>query len=251
MGMFGAMIIDPVHHDMEPAREYLFVLSEFDPEDPLATITRFYPVNGYANQYMDNPIRVVEDELARFYVMGIGGVLQSPFHVHSTIFKVWPSGILWNEPHYAQTHLIANGDTAIIEAKWSEAGRYLFHVHGIQEERGSMAFLDVLENDSELKSVEQPSNMKGSKSMIPWQEELWYKLEDPQIIKYDDLDSIGATVSTTHVMHADKVSIVKDSWNPKIEESYAPIAIQAKPDTTVTWTNDDAVVHTNRTRKQV
>ena len=30
MGMFGAMIIDPMHHDMKPAREYLFVLSEFD-----------------------------------------------------------------------------------------------------------------------------------------------------------------------------------------------------------------------------
>ncbi len=244
MGMFGAMIIDPVHHTMEPAREYLFVLSEFDPEDPLATITRFYPINGYANQYMDNPIQVVEDELARFYVMGIGGVLQSPFHVHSTIFKVWPSGILWNEPHYAQTHLIANGDTAIIEAKWSEAGRYLFHVHGIQEERGSMAFLDVLENDSNLKSLEQPSNMKGSKSMIPWQENLLYKLEDPQIITYDDLDSAAAKISTEHAMHADKVSIVKDSWNPKITESYSPIAVQVKSGTAVTWTNDDMVVHT-------
>ena len=92
--------------------EYLFVLSEFDPDDPLATFTKFYPINGYANQYMGYPIQVVEGELARFYVMGIGGVLQSPFHVHSTIFKVWPSGILWNEPHYAQTHLIGNGDTA-------------------------------------------------------------------------------------------------------------------------------------------
>ena len=103
--------------------KYLFVLSEFDPDEPLATFTKFYPINGYANQYMDNPIQVVEGETARFYVMGIGGVLQSPFHIHSTIFKVWQSGILWNEPHWAQTHLIGNGDTAIIEAKWEEAGK--------------------------------------------------------------------------------------------------------------------------------
>jgi len=244
MGMFGAMIIDPVHHDMEPAREYLFVLSEFDPEDPLATFTKFYPINGYANQYMDNPIQVVEDELARFYVMGIGGVLQSPFHVHSTIFKVWPSGILWNEPYYAQTHLIGNGDTAIIEAKWSEAGRYLFHVHGIQEERGSMALLDVLENDSMLKPLEQPSNIPGSKSMIPWQEDLLYKLEDPQIITYDDLGSAGEGIPTHNAVSADKVSIVKESWNPEITESYAPIAVKVESGTTVTWTNDDIVIHT-------
>ena len=243
MGMFGAMIIDPVHHKMEPAREYLFVLSEFDPEDPLATITQFYPVNGYANQYMDNPIRIVEDELARFYVMGIGGVLQSPFHVHSTIFKVWPSGILWNEPYFAQTHLIANGDTAIIEAKWSEPGRYLFHVHGIQEERGSMAILDILEDNSELKSVEVSSNMQGSKSMIPWQEDLLYRLENPKIIQYDDLGS-GDMVITAEAIQTDKVSVVKDSWNPEITESYSPIAIQVQSNTIVTWINDDSVVHT-------
>ena len=103
---------------------------------------------------MDNPIQVVEGELASFYVMGVGGVLQSPFHVHSTIFKVWQSGILWNEPHYAQTHLVGNGDTAIIEATWDTPGRYLFHVHGIQEERGSMAVLDILEKDSKLASIE-------------------------------------------------------------------------------------------------
>ena len=244
MGMFGTMIIDPVHHEMDPAREFFFVLSEFDPEDPLTHFPKFYPINGYANQYMDNPIKVVKDELTRFYVIGIGGVIQSPFHVHSTIFKVWPSGILWNEPYWAQTHLVANGDTAIIEAKWSEPGKYLFHVHGIQEEKGSMAILEVLEDDTELKAIETQSNMPGSKSMIQWQEDLLYKLEDPQIITYDDLGSAGEGISTHDAASADKISIVKDSWNPKIIESYAPIAVKVEPGTTVTWTNDDSVVHT-------
>ncbi len=244
MGMFGAMIIDPVHHQMNPAREYLFVLSEFDPEDPLATITKFYPINGYANQYMDTPIRVVEDKLARFYVMGIGGVLQSPFHIHSTIFKVWPSGILWNEPHYAQTHLIGNGDTAIIEAKWSEPGRYLFHVHGIQEERGSMAILDVLEDDSELRPIEEQSNMPGSKSMIQWQEDLVYELESPEIIQYDDLGSSLNANALSDAVRSNKVSIVENSWNPEVTESYAPKVVEVELGGTITWTNDDTVVHT-------
>ena len=79
--------------------------------------------------------------------------------------------------------------------------------------------------------------------MIPWQEELLYKLEDPQIIEYDDLGT-----STKIAMHdsiqTDKISIVKESWNPKIVESYTPIAANVKPGTTVTWTNNDMVVHT-------
>jgi len=242
MGMFGAMIIDPAVRPMEPAREYFFTLSEFDPNNALEHFTEYYMINGYANQYMDNPIRVVQGELARFYVVGVGGVLQSPFHVHSTIFKVWPSGILWNEPYHAQTHLIGNGDTAIIEAKWDEPGTYLFHVHGIQEERGSMAIIEVLEDDSSLLDVQTPSSNKGSYSMIEWQEDMILSLEQPQIISYENLGE-SETIDAEKIS-TDQVSIVKDSWNPDIVESYDPLAVQVSPRTTVTWTNDDFVVHT-------
>jgi plastocyanin len=239
MGMYGAMIIDPVHHPMEPAREYLFVLSELDPENPLANFTRFYPINGFADQYMEEPVRVVRNETVRFYVIGIGGVIQSPFHIHSTLFKVWPSGILWNVPHHAQTHLIANGDTAIMEAKWEEPGRYLFHVHGIQEERGSMAFLDVLEDDLELKATERPSNMPGSKSMIEWQEELVKNLEKPMLIEYEDLAS-DSQPSLDHSAHGgEKV--------PAIEADTVAIAkgsVRASKGATITWANEDNAIHT-------
>lgn len=34
------------------------------------------------------------------------------------------------------------------------------------------------------------------------------------------------------------------SWNQDITESYAPIAVKVESGTTVTWTNDDIVVHT-------
>ena len=37
---------------------------------------------------------------------------------------------------------------------------------------------------------------------------------------------------------------MKDSWNPEITESYAPLAIEILAGTTVTWTNNDSVVHT-------
>ena len=242
MGMFGTMIIDPAIRPMEPAREYFFALSEFDPNNPLEYFTKYYMINGYANQYMDNPIQVVKGELARFYVIGVGGVLQSPFHVHSTIVKVYPSGILWNEPYFAQTHLVGNGDTAIIEAKWEEPGKYLFHVHGIQEERGSMAIIEVLEDSSSLSKIQTPSNNKGSHSMIQWQEDLIKSLERPKIINYDNLGSY--TISDAKGIRTNVVSIVKDSWSPDITESYSPISIEVDPGTTVTWTNNDMMIHT-------
>ncbi|AFS81132.1 multicopper oxidase type 3 [Candidatus Nitrosopumilus koreensis AR1] len=242
MGMFGTMIIDPAIRPMEPAREYFFTLSEFDPTDTLAYFTKYYPINGYAGQYMEHPIKVVAGDLTRFYVVGIGGVLQSPFHIHSTIMQVYPSGILWNEPYFAQTHLIGNGDTAIIEATWDTPGRYLFHVHGIQEERGSMAIIEVLEDASSLTDIQTPSNNKGSYSMIEWQEELIKSLEQPKIISYENLGQVQ--VSHTEKVQTDKVSIVKGSWNPDVVESYDPISIEVKSGTTVTWTNDDSVVHT-------
>ena len=242
MGMYGAMIIDPAIRPMEPAREYFFVLSEMDPNNALEYFTEYYPVNGFANQYMDNPIQIVKGELARFYVIGIGGVLQSPFHIHSTIFKVYPSGILWNEPYFAQTHLVANGDTAIIEAKWDNLGKYLFHVHGIQEERGSMGIIEIVEDDSSLSKLETPSNSEGSHSMIKWQEDLIKSLEAPQIISYENLGEV--ITSDAIKIETDKVSIVKESYNPEIVESYNPTAVEVNSGTTVTWTNDDFVAHT-------
>lgn len=242
MGMFGAMIIDPAIRPMEPAREFFFTLSEFDPNNTMDYFTKYYPLNGYANQYMDNPIQVVKGELVRFYVAGIGTVLPSSFHLHSTIFKVYPSGILWNEPYYAQTHLIANGDTAIIEATWDEPGIYFMHLHGIQEERGSMAKIEVLENDSLLIDKQTLSNNKGSHSMIQWQEDLIRLLEHPQIVTYENLtQSVNTNVEK---IQTNNVSIVKDSWNPDVVESYLPTSIEVNLGTTVTWTNNDMVIHT-------
>ena len=242
MGMYGTMIIDPAIRPMDPAREYFFTLSEFDPDNALEYFTKYYPLNGYVNQYMDNPIQVVKGELVRFYVIGIGTVLPSPFHVHRTIAKVYPSGILWNEPYYAQTHLIANGDTAIIEVKWDEPGIYFIHAHGIQEERGSMAMVEVLENDSSLLSKQTPSNNKGSYSMIQWQEDLIKLLEHPEIINYDNLGE--STIIDAKKIQTNNVSIVKDSWSLDTVLSYSPTSIEIDPGTVVTWTNDDTVIHT-------
>lgn len=246
MGMFGAMIIDPVVRPMMPAREYLLVLSEFDPKNAMENFPQFYPINGHAHQYMDNTIKVKQNENARFYVMNIGTVLPASFHLHSTIFKVYQSGMLWNEPIYAQTYLIGVGDTAIIEAKWRDEGRYAFHVHGIQEERGSMGLLDVLDqNDDSVDTFANESNSAGSKSMIKWQENLLRKLEDPKITEYENLTTVEPEIGHAYsAIQTDHVDITKDAWNRQSLEPYNPASIEVPAGTMVTWTNQDSFVHT-------
>ncbi len=78
--------------------------------------------------------------------------------------------------------------------------------------------------------------------MIKWQEDLIKFLEAPEIISYENLGE--ATVSDAIKIQTDKVSIVEESYNPEIVESYDPIAIEVNSGTTVTWTNDDFVAHT-------
>ncbi len=65
--------------------------------------------------------------------------------------------------------------------------------------------------------------------MIKWQEDLIQSLEAPQIISYENLGE--ATISNAIKIETDKVSIVKDSYNPEIVESYDPIAIEVNSGT--------------------
>jgi len=53
------------------------------------------------------------------------------------------------------------------------------------------------------------------------------------------------TGAYTHpIIKTDQVSIVNGAWQLNTTESYSPTIIQITSGTTVTWTNDDTVVHT-------
>ena len=78
--------------------------------------------------------------------------------------------------------------------------------------------------------------------MIQWQEDLIKLLEHPEIINYDNLG--GSTVIDVEEIHTNNVSIVKDAWNLDTVISYSPTSIKIDPGTTVTWTNNDTVIHT-------
>ena len=149
MGMYGALIVDPKDKTLlEPAKEFVMVMGEFNLKDQMAFDADYYLINGYADHYMRNPIEIDQGELLRLYLVNIGTTIPYPFHLHSTTFKAYPSGLVDNEPQHMQTVPIAPGDASIVEAKWKYPGTYLFHSHGIQEERGNMGQINVLSQNN-------------------------------------------------------------------------------------------------------
>jgi FtsP/CotA-like multicopper oxidase with cupredoxin domain len=172
MGMYGALIIDPKDQPLRPAKEYYMVMSEFSTNEKNVTkfLADYYPINGYSYQYMSNPLEINQGDLLRIYLVNMGITISSPMHLHSTIFDVYPSGLLSNKPYKAQTTEIAPGDAAIIEAKWKYPGSYMFHSHGFQEENGNMGQILVKENINSTK-------LTNSVSMFDWQYDLQKKLQ--------------------------------------------------------------------------
>jgi nitrite reductase (NO-forming) len=181
MGMYGAMIVDPRDKPLEPAREFVMVMGEYDSKEIMKFEAEYYPINGYVDQYITNPLEVNHGELVRMYVINIGTTIPYQFHLHSTTFKAYPSGLFSNQPIDAQTYPIGPGDTAIIEAKWEYPGTYLFHSHGIQEERGNMGQIEVSAHESQ-----SPALLTESVSMFDWQYELQKQLQKPKIVDYDE-----------------------------------------------------------------
>jgi nitrite reductase (NO-forming) len=280
MGMYGAMIIDPKDKPIEPAREFVMVMSEYHSKEIMKFEAKYYPINGYADQYITNPLEVNHGELVRMYVINIGTTIPYQFHLHSTTFKAYPSGLLSNKPMDAQTYPVGPGDAAIIEARWKYPGTYLFHSHGIQEERGNMGQIEVSDNGN------QSAALTESVSMFDWQYELQKQLQKPKIINYEEQTlndatktvqaanhgsahrnslptdnpsnittqrdptsnatgaKINFTSSGSHDSSVTTVSIVHGALNPSSEQFYDPSPVTVKSGSTIRWVNEDSAPHT-------
>ena len=192
MGMYGALIVDPKDKPLPPAKEFVLVMSEFDEDNIMKFETEYYPINGYADQYVLNPLIVNYGQLLRLYIINIGTTIPYQFHLHSTTFKAYPSGLLSNQPIDAQTISVGPGDATIIEARWKYPGTYLFHSHGIQEERGNMGQIVVAENGEYNNNQSSAANgIEKSISMFDWQYQIQKKLQNPNIINYSDAELTG------------------------------------------------------------
>ncbi|NNL59047.1 MAG: copper oxidase, partial [Nitrosopumilus sp.] len=191
----------------------------------------------------------------RLYYVDMGAIPAYGFHIHGTIFDTIVSGIWANEPIKTQTWEVGPGNAAIFEATWKDAGRYLFHLHGVPEEKGTMSYFDV--QDAPSNAIDGVDVAK-TKSIYMWD---WQKQVADGLQKPDSNAQITKTSTspTGHQQHSfftseeiDDSKIVETTLC-EVEEgsavkssnrSYYPKITQINSGDTITWTNKDISVHT-------
>lgn len=156
MGMFGAVIVDPVP-PLPPAREFVLVQSELyfghdaggqlrlDYARMLTTLPDVVVFNGHPMQYMTAPLHVRRGERVRFHVVNAGPSLGCAFHVVGEQFDVVylaapPSGAL----HGVQTFSVPPGGGMIFELMADIPGTFTFVNHAFGHgQKGAMGHLVV------------------------------------------------------------------------------------------------------------
>jgi nitrite reductase (NO-forming) len=238
MGLYGAMIIDP-REPLPPAREYVLVAGEYDANDPLTNNPEHVFYNGYKDQYWGNPLPARTDELVRIYYINMGSSPAYAFHIHGTIFDAYASGIWENAPVKAQSWEVAAGNAAIFEARWPWEGRYLFHLHGLPEEKGTMGYFNVTDPDGvDFAKAE-------SIGMAAWQEDLAERLQqgspgvDAQPMSHHTID-----IAPNDSAAPGAVVLMPEGSAVDSGKTFEPASITVNVGDIVTWRNDDAVMHT-------
>jgi len=251
-GLYGALIVDP-KETPAPAREFVLVKGEYDLDDQESWEPDYVFFNGYADQYWNNPLEVKTGELVRIYYADMGAIASFGYHIHGTVFDAIQSGIWQNTPVKAQTWEVSPGNAAIFEAKWKEPGRYLFHLHGLPEERGTMAYFDVVDAQDNAVDGKDIAKTK-SIYMWDWQKDLLTKLQAADA-KGNKTQTGAKPVSELHSGHSMSVAehatiqtttceIETGAAMKSTNKSYYPQQIQVNVGDTVQWKNNDASIHT-------
>ncbi|MER5174629.1 MAG: multicopper oxidase domain-containing protein [Candidatus Nitrosocosmicus sp.] len=276
MGLYGAFIVYP-KTPLPPAREYVFVDGEYDTQNQLNPLPEYYMFNGYTEQYMLHPPPAKTNETVRIYLINMGMSPAYGMHIHGTLFKAYPSGILENPPLKVQSWELASGNTAILEAKWPWPGKFTFHFHGIPEERGAMGYFNVTDapaNAVDGKDIAITKNI----NMNDWQMNLTKTLQkaDPygnvtaatakssssgmsepnhenndNQMKGHDMEQNSSTPSSTlssslnssSSNNEKEISIVKGATTLN-DKAYSPNPLKIKVGSTITWINKDNTIHT-------
>jgi len=257
MGLYGAFIVYP-KTPLPPAREYVLVDGEYDTQNQLNPLPEYYMFNGYADQYMTHLLPARTNETVRIYLVNMGMSPAYGMHIHGTLFKAYPSGILQNPPFMVQSWELASGNAAILEAKWPWPGKFTFHFHGIPEERGAMGFFNV--TDAPAGAIDgKDIAITKSINMNDWQMNLTRSLQ-----KADPNGKITTTNTGEHhgmqmgmeQQHAPSPSTNNNNNNNAIQVSivkgaatlankaFSPDHVKIKVGNTVIWTNNDNNIHT-------
>lgn len=141
-GLYGAFIVDPGEPRPE-ADELVMVMNGFDTNFDRAN--EVYAVNTVGFAYMDRPIRVARDELLRVYLVNVLEFdLLNSFHLHGNLFHYFPTGTGAEPAEYTDTIMQCQGQRGILEMRFRDPGRYMFHAHQSEfAELGWQGFFEV------------------------------------------------------------------------------------------------------------
>jgi FtsP/CotA-like multicopper oxidase with cupredoxin domain len=126
-GLYGAFVIDPKRGRPE-ADEMVMVMNGFDTNFDLSN--EVYAVNTIGFHYVNEPIRVLRDQLVRVYLVNL---LEfdpiNSFHVHANFFNYYPTGTSLQPTEFTDTVIQGQGQRGILELKFPFDGDYMFHAH--------------------------------------------------------------------------------------------------------------------------
>jgi FtsP/CotA-like multicopper oxidase with cupredoxin domain len=144
-GLYGTFIIDPPT-PRSPAREMVMVMNGFDTD--FDGENDFYTVNGFANYYKDNPIRVARGEPVRIYLVNVTEFdLLNSIHTHATFFHVYRTGTRLEPDDFTDTLMLCQGERAVLELVYRFPGKYMIHAHQSEfAELGWTGFFEVVDD---------------------------------------------------------------------------------------------------------
>lgn len=141
-GLYGAFIVDPKEGRPE-ADEMVMVMNGFDTNFDGGN--EIYGVNTVGFHYMRHPIAVRRDQLVRIYLVNVLEFdLVNSFHVHGHFFQHFPTGTSLEPTELTDTIIQGQGQRAILELRFSQPGRFMFHGHVSEfAELGWTGFFEV------------------------------------------------------------------------------------------------------------
>lgn len=246
-GMYGGIIVDPADAPLPPVdNEFAIVQSEFytendrpglqelsldrlDAEDPTYVV-----FNGSVGALTgENSPYVNVGDSVRLYVLNAGPQLISSFHVIGEIFdRVYREADFLSPPgRNIQSTLVPAGGATVVDFVIDVPGTYILVDHAIARaiHKGAVGTI-IAEGDEDFEvyqSFTENEAMNGHEEIAPPSEE---KIADEILVRI-------------------LPNSMKRDDDPN--NDYAPKVMTVKAGTTVTWVNEDRVLHTVTSRDRI
>ncbi|MEZ5381724.1 MAG: plastocyanin/azurin family copper-binding protein [Microthrixaceae bacterium] len=252
MGMYGMFIVDPAEPLDEVDHEWAIMQSEWYVDEPGADgvavfnrqdVTdenpRYMTFNGRVGALADdNALKMNVGERARIYFVNEGLNLDSNFHpIGSHWDKVYPEAATHPDNHVirgSQSTLVVAGGGTVTEVLGLVPSTIVLVDHALARtfDKGTLGMIVVDgDPDPEIFSVVDNPSEDGESAAAA--------------------TATTAAAATTTAPESDgpeattEVTITEDSFDPaNADNAYAPSEIKVKVGDEVTWTNEDAIVHT-------